>query len=160
MSIPREHRLRKHAEFEVVYRCGQRHFSPALTAFYMLRSEVESRPADARKSAGTNSRGTREPRIGITVGRALGKSVVRNRIKRRVRAAVVQNLGRLTRPLDIVINPKRAALEIEFQKLCAEVARAFDVVEQKAEPGKERDHRPAQRQPRSAKPESLAARKH
>src|SRR5262249_4566368 len=107
-----------------------------------------------------NSGTTGEPRIGITVGRALGKSVVRNRIKRRVRAAVVQNLGRLTRPLDIVINPKKVVLEIEFPKLCAEVARAFDVVQQKAEPGKDRNHQPSQPLPRSATPESLATRKH
>ena len=159
MSIPREHRLRRHAEFEVVYRCGQRHFSPSLTAFYLLRSEAESTPAEVRKASGANSGGTGEPRIGITVGRFLGKSIVRNRIKRRVRAAAVQNLGRLTRPLDVVINPKRVVLEIEFQKLCAEVARAFDVVEQKAEPGKDKDRRPALRQPRSAKPERLAARR-
>jgi len=158
MSIPREHRLRKHAEFEVVYRCGQRHFSQALTAFYLLRPG-ESVGSEALEDAGTNSGSTREPRIGITVGRAMGKSVVRNRIKRRVRAAITQNLGRLTRPLDIVINPKKVVLEIDFQQLCAEVARAFDVIEQKAASGTDKNSRPSQQQ-RSANPGRLAARKH
>jgi len=149
MSIPREHRLRKHAEFEVVYRCGQRHFSQALTAFYLLR------PGPAEDGALECSR---DPRVGITVGRVMGKAAVRNRIKRRVRAAVTENLGRLTRPLDVVINPKKAALEIDFQQLCAEVARAFEVAEQKAAFDAGKNARP-QRERRSAQPGRLAARK-
>jgi len=150
MSIPREHRLRKHAEFEVVYRSGQRHFSKVLTGFYLLRSEMS-------EAEGTTSGSSREPRIGITVGRAMGKSVVRNRIKRRMRAAITQNLGRLTRPLDVVINPKKVALEIDFQQLCAEVARAFDVMERATVSGGEKSSAPSQ--PRLENTERLAARK-
>jgi len=159
MSIPREHRLRKHAEFEVVYQCGQRHFSQALTAFFLLRPELEAVGPETLHDTGTNPGTIREPRVGITVGRAMGKAAVRNRIKRRVRAAVTQNLGRLTRPLDIVINPKKVALEIEFQQLCVEVARAFDVIEQKARFGKDTGKNERPYQQRSAKPERLAARK-
>ena len=118
MSIPREYRLRKHAEFELVYRYGRRHFSQVLTAFYLLRGN--ELPAGAG------------PRVGITVGKALGKATVRNRIKRRVRAAVTGNLSRLTRPVDVVVNPKKVALEIEFAQISSEVARAFEVIEQKA----------------------------
>ena len=70
--------------------------------------------------------------MGITVGRALGKATVRNRIKRRVRAAVTQNLGRIKRAVDVVINPKKVVEEIGFQELCSEIAQAFDVIEQKA----------------------------
>jgi ribonuclease P protein component len=117
MSIPREHRLRKHAEFEQVYRCGRRHFSQILTAFYLLR-------------AGENAAG-QGPRVGITVGRALGKATTRNRIKRRMRAAVTENLNRLTRDVDVVINPKKATFDVEFAQLLGEVARAFDVIQQK-----------------------------
>ena len=157
MSIPREHRLRKHAEFEVVYRCGQRHFSPSLTAFYLLRPELESE-GEEFEDGGTGPEYNRQARVGITVGRAMGKSVIRNRIKRRVRAAVAQNLERLTRPLDLVINPKKAVLTIEFQQLCAEVARAFDVVEQKARLGTDKSNVPLQRQ-RPGKSRQLSARK-
>jgi ribonuclease P protein component len=118
MSIPREHRLRKHAEFEQVYRCGRRHFSQILAAFYLLRA-----------GEGVAGQG---PRVGITVGRALGKATARNRIKRRVRAAVMENLKRLTRDVDVVINPKKATLDVEFVQLLGEVGRAFDVIDQKA----------------------------
>jgi len=149
MSIPREHRLRKHAEFEVVYQCGQRHFSQALTAFYLLRPQFEATGAEGPEAVGARPQSSWEPRIGITVGRAMGKANVRNRIKRRVRAAVAQHIKRLTRPLDIVINPKKSALEIEFQQLCIEVARAFDVAEQKANSAQSRrpeKARPLERQ--------------
>ncbi|HKT24661.1 MAG TPA: ribonuclease P protein component [Terriglobales bacterium] len=117
MSIPREHRLRKHAEFELVYRSGRRHFSQILTAFYLSRA--------AENAA------VRGPRVGITVGKALGKATARNRIKRRVRAAVTENLNRLTRDVDVVINPKKVTFEIEFTQLLGEIGRAFDVIQQK-----------------------------
>ncbi|MBV9073717.1 MAG: ribonuclease P protein component [Acidobacteria bacterium] len=125
MAIPREHRLRKHAEFEVVYRQGRRHFSPLLTAFYLVRAPAEA----AGKTASETEAGSR---IGITVGRALGKATARNRIKRRVREAVGHNLGKITRAVDIVINPKKIVLDAEFAQLTSEVARAFEAIEQKA----------------------------
>ena len=133
MSIPREYRLRKHAEFELVYKSGRRHFSPILTAFYLLRQDEESESGSVGRSE--------EPRIGITVGRALGKATARNRIKRRVRAAVTQNLERIKRPVDVVINPKKVVQEIDFQQLCAEVARAFDTIQEKAAPPQKENQR-------------------
>jgi hypothetical protein len=61
--------------------------------------------------------------------------------------------------LDIVINPKRVVVEIDFRELCAEVTRAFDVIEQKATVATDRSSQPAQQQ-RPANPGRLAARKH
>jgi ribonuclease P protein component len=155
--IPREHRLRKHAEFEFVYRGGRRHFSPVLTAFYVLR---QSALAERRGKLAADYSPPAGPRVGITVGRAMGKATARNRIRRRVRAAVTQNLDRITRPVEVVINPKKVALEIDFQQLCSEVARAFDVIEQKAGPALalEQQQQP-QGQRRMARTEPLTARK-
>ena len=129
MSIPREHRLRKHAEFEVVYRNGKRHFSKLLTAFYLARHNDEEKSSLQAVVGNDSFQGCR---IGITVGRVLGTSTTRNRIKRRVRAAVRENLARITRDIDVVINPKKAVLEIEYQTLSCELARAFEVIEQNA----------------------------
>ena len=129
MSIPREHRLRKHAGFELVYRSGKRHFSKLLTAFYLAR-DIDGEN-NSSESAGRDAL-SRGCRIGITVGRVLGTSTVRNRIKRRVRAAVRENLARLTCDVDVVINPKKAVLETEYRTLCSELARAFEVIEEKA----------------------------
>jgi ribonuclease P protein component len=76
------------------------------------------------KSVGCN-----HPRVGITVGRALGGAVVRNRIKRRMREAVRAHLAALCEApapaVDIVINPKKTVLTAEFDALLREVARGF-----------------------------------
>lgn len=131
MSIPREHRLRKHAEYELVYRSGKRHFSKLLTAFYLARDNGEENYLSQAADLKDLNRGCR---IGITVGRVLGTSTARNRIKRRVRAAVRENLAKLTRNVDVVINPKKAVLEIEYRTLCSELGRAFDAIEEYAVP--------------------------
>jgi ribonuclease P protein component len=156
MSIPNEHRLRKHSEFELVYQCGLRHFSQVLTAFYLVRVESGATDQELDNVGSVRPMG-RVARVGITVGRALGKATVRNRIKRRVRAAVGKNLGRLTRPLDIVINPKKAVAEIDFVQLCSEVARAFEVIEQKAVPRPRQRTQNLRREQRPANGDRAAA---
>ena len=65
------------------------------------------------------------PHIGFTTPRALGKAVVRNRIKRRVREAVRLHLDRLSPQWSIVINPRRRALSATTQELQQEVERLF-----------------------------------
>jgi ribonuclease P protein component len=113
--FPKSARILKHASFQTVYKTGARHFSPLLTAFYVLKpSEV---PA---------------AHIGITVGRVIGNAVVRNRIKRRVREAVRISLSQFSQALrnrgveaEVVFNPKKVCAEVEFVKLKSEVERAF-----------------------------------
>lgn len=53
-------------------------------------------------------------RLGLTIPRAVGKAVVRNRIRRRVREAFRPLLAEFAGGWDIVINPRRAVLEVEF----------------------------------------------
>jgi len=118
--FPRSARLLRHADFERVYKLGRRHFSASLTAFYLLRPATE-----AARSA------TSGPRIGFTVGRALGGAVQRNRMKRRLREAV--RLCGLPEAVgaDVVINPKKSLLVIDFADVVNEVRRAFVVIEGK-----------------------------
>ena len=113
----------RHADFDLVYREGKRHFSNLMTVFYLPRA-ASGPPA----SAGSGLR------IGLTVSKALGGAVDRNRLRRRMREAI-----RMVRPLaapdlDVVMNPKRAVLKAEFAVIAQEVQRAFETVLRKAGP--------------------------
>lgn len=117
LRFPKSAKLLKHSDFQHVYKNGKRHFSGLLTAFYCLRPMAQSSG----------------PRVGITVGRALGGAVIRNRIKRRMREAIRFHLAELTAPVDVVFNPKKSALTADFGEIDQEVKRAFEVVQKNAE---------------------------
>lgn len=65
----------------------------------------------ARKNrTGTN-------RVGITVSKKLGKAVVRNRVRRRLREAYRLNEEQFLPGYDIVIVARSRAVDVSFQKL-------------------------------------------
>jgi ribonuclease P protein component len=119
--FPKSHRLLRHADFERVYKQGRRHFASHMTVFY-LRREAEP--------------GSSNLRIGFTVGKVLGDAVQRNRMKRRLREAV--RLTGFTPGIsaDVVINPKRSLLTVDFRILQSEVAKGLQAVERSFEKGK------------------------
>ena len=108
--FPRAARLLRRADFDQVYRQGRKHFAGHMTVFFRRRD------------------GAGGPRVGFTVGRALGGAVTRNRLRRRLREAVRRRLERLDAPVDLVIHPKRSALDLEFTLLLGEVEGAFDAI--------------------------------
>jgi ribonuclease P protein component len=61
--------------------------------------------------------------LGFTVPRAFGKAVKRNRVKRRLREVIRVRLHDVAPHWDIVINPRRAALEAPVEELRREVDR-------------------------------------
>ena len=69
------------------------------------------------------------PRVGLTVGKVMGKAVDRNRIKRRMREAVRRSLNGLNAPVDIVLHPRRAVMDLEFAALEREVSQVFRKIE-------------------------------
>jgi ribonuclease P protein component len=109
-------RLRKHADYQRVYKASRKHFSSSMSYFFRLRDADELAPLYAG------------PRVGLTAGRVLGRAVERNRIKRRMREAARANLGLLPQFADVVLHPRRAVLEMEFAKLNREVAKIFVTV--------------------------------
>ena len=90
-----------------MYDQGSRHSGPFFAAFCVREAQADG------------------PRIGFTVPRALGKAVVRNRIRRRVREAVRCLLDRLNPQWSIVINPRRKAFDAPLKEIEREVERLF-----------------------------------
>jgi ribonuclease P protein component len=111
-STPGGWRLRKHADYQRVYKAARKQFSPSMTWFYALQPE-----AGVKVHPG--------PRVGLTAGRVLGNAVERNRIKRRMREAIRHNLPLLPLHADLVLHPRRIVLEIEFAQLRTEIERIF-----------------------------------
>jgi ribonuclease P protein component len=123
-------RLRKHADYQLVYKRGRKQFAKNIAYFHAVR------PEDRRSD-------TTGPRVGLTVPKALGKAVDRNRIKRRLREAVRRNLGLLSAPLDVVLHPRRVVIEMEFATLEREVGIIFRAMqaafERNSKPPKPKD---------------------
>jgi ribonuclease P protein component len=133
----RELRLRKHADYQRVYKESRKHFSPSMSYFFRRRRDEPAADGNVPEGA----------RVGLTAGRVLGKAVARNRIKRRMREAVRMNFARLPQSVDVVLHPRKSVIDMEFRKLVAEVARVFSTVSSQAEDRKTGGHLPVDRKP-------------
>ena len=86
------------ADFRKVYAEGRRRNLGLLVAFARASGEQESR-------------------VGLTVPRALGGAVERNRLKRRLREAVRRHRAELGRGWDVVFQPRAEAKAARFADL-------------------------------------------
>ena len=91
-------------EYEAVYRAGQRRSSAQFAAFVLANGLAHSR-------------------FGISVKKALGGAVVRNRIKRRIREILRQNFSEIPSGWDMVIHPRNSVARAEFTALTSELLR-------------------------------------
>jgi ribonuclease P protein component len=64
-------------------------------------------------------------RVGMTVPRAFGGAVERNRVKRRLREAVRKQQAKLAAGWDIVLHPRAEAKTAQFRDLEAAIERLF-----------------------------------
>jgi len=106
-SFPKAVRLLKTPDFQRVYDHGKKVSGPFFLAICALRAESVL------------------PRIGFTVPRRLGNSVIRNRIRRRMREAVRLEYATLASGRDLVIHPRTSVLQAPFLELRREVERVF-----------------------------------
>ena len=94
----------RRAEYEAVYREGQRRSGQQFTVFY-------------------RANGLERSRFGISVKKAFGNAVVRNRIRRRVREILRRNRSEISSGWDIVIHPRSSVARAKFAWLEAELVR-------------------------------------
>jgi ribonuclease P protein component len=132
VAAPRqESKLRKHADYQRVYREGKRQSLPLMTYFFAIRE-----PQDAATFGGiakpTLTHAVEIPpgsRVGLTAGKVLGNAVERNRIKRRMRQAIQHAQMELTASVDVVLHPRKTVLEADFSQIERDVLRAFRAVQ-------------------------------
>jgi ribonuclease P protein component len=110
-------RLRKHADYQRVYKASRKQSSTTIT-FFCAKRLIELVPERAR--------------VGITAGKVLGNAVERNRIKRRMRAAIRASVHLLPPEVDVILHPRRSVLEAEFTQIKTEVEQIFRRVEKSA----------------------------
>lgn len=116
ISASSNFRLRKHADYQRVYQASRKQFSKQMAYFFTLRPAAET-----------------TPRVGLTVGKVMGKAVDRNRIKRRMREAIRRNLPVLALPVDVILHPRRAVIDLDFGALDREVGKVFEAIQRSAE---------------------------
>lgn len=113
-SRPKSSRILRSAEFREIYDHGIRLSGPLFAAFCLARTGT------GRTSA----------RLGLTVPRAIGGAVVRNRIKRRFREVFRLHRAEIAPQWDIILNPRKAAATAAWP----DVERAFRKVMEKCAP--------------------------
>ena len=109
-------RLRKHADYGRVYNTSKKQHARQMSFFFSVR------PPERRSD-------TPGPRIGLTVGKVLGKAHERNRIKRRLRELVRRHARTLIFPVDVILHPRRSVMELDFKALDREVAQIFRTIQ-------------------------------
>lgn len=101
-------RLRKNMEFKKVYKSGKNYWNRNLILY-------------------VRENGLEESRIGISITKKVGNAVIRNKIKRRIREVNRDNLINIKKGYDIVIIPKKNAVDLSFKDLESAVRHIYKV---------------------------------
>jgi ribonuclease P protein component len=113
--LPAQARLRRRPEFTAVVRSGRRAGRPTMVLHYL-----PERPGPSLEGPG--------PRAGFVVGKAVGNSVVRHRVTRRLRAVVRDELHRVPAGADLVVRARPEAAGATSEQLRADLVTGLDRV--------------------------------
>ena len=112
-------RLRKHADYVRAYAAGRKHQSAAMSWFLAPQVAPQTHEAEAANLPAA-------ARVGLTVGKVMGKAHQRNRIKRRLREVLRRHVDLLPAGCDLIFHPRRSVLTIEFSQLEREIVRILE----------------------------------
>ncbi|WOB41867.1 ribonuclease P protein component [Thermoleptolyngbya oregonensis NK1-22] len=132
MALPKVHRLKRRQEFSKVYQAGVRRSTRNFTLRALRQFPVHQKkpglPDSDRSDRNAVDRNAVEPlgrsptRIGITVSTKVSKrAVVRNRIKRRIRAALRELLPGFATGWMIVVIVQPVAVKCNYKEILQEL---------------------------------------
>ena len=98
--LPAVHRMRLGSDFEATVRRGRRSGRRCL----VVHAVIAAGPGATDASSGSSP-----ARVGFVVSRAVGTAVVRNRVKRRLRAAMAERVAGLRPGTLVVVRAQPAA---------------------------------------------------
>ncbi|MBI5182524.1 MAG: ribonuclease P protein component [Nitrospirae bacterium] len=106
LTIPKNEQIKRTFEYKRVYEKGKRYYSSNII-LYVLNNDLQY------------------SRVGISVGKKVGGSVKRNRIKRLLREILRHIWGRVIKERDIVVVAKKDALERDLKALWQDLEGLF-----------------------------------
>lgn len=112
--------LKKNRDFQFTYRMGK---SVGCRLCMLVYVRDRRKPRASRKNAPTP---VPNVRVGFSVSKKVGNSVQRNRVKRRLRAALDMFLPSLQPGYNLIFVARAAILDEPFPSLCAQVARLLE----------------------------------
>jgi ribonuclease P protein component len=110
-------RLCKHADYQLAYKTSYKRKSASMSWFLAPQPSVCA-------AAG--------PRVGLTVGKVIGKAHERNRIKRRMKETLRHHVDLLPQGFDLIFHPRRSLLTMQFARLDAEIVRILELANAEA----------------------------
>jgi ribonuclease P protein component len=119
-------RLRKHADYLRAYAAGRKRQSAAMSWFLAPQTPEAEAKVDAPTLPAS-------ARVGLTVGKVMGKAHERNRIKRRMREALRRHVDLLPAGFDLIFHPRRSVLTMEFAQLEQEIVRILEQAQSQAQ---------------------------
>lgn len=135
VALPKANRLRRSQEFSAVYQRGLRRHSQHLTLRVLRQrpvikgsgsragGNVGASPDNSPGASGLRMNSARRPtRIGVSVSTKVSKrAVIRNRIKRRIQAALYQFLPSFAVGWDLVVVVHPVAVECDYSQFLQEL---------------------------------------
>lgn len=126
--LPKVNRLKHRHDFTAVYKYGTRRSDGTLTLIAKRRTnEFTKDSPNAPKRSNTSGQPTR---IGISISQKVSKkAVVRNRIKRQIRAAWRSLIVRVSEGWDIVVVVKPPATQCNYRQFLQKLEQLLAQVE-------------------------------
>lgn len=114
MALPQAYRLKHRQDFSRVYRFGLRRATPHLTLRALRLPALKGTPSQTTE--------TKSTQIGISISLKVSKrAVVRNRIKRQIRAALRQMLPQISPGWHLVIVVNPTAAQCDYKQFLQEL---------------------------------------